>query len=137
MSEFHLRGYETFIVGGTVRDIIQGEASYDIDLATTMPLSSSLPLLQSMFGKVHPNPEFGYIRIGGNPASGEPFIDVKNFPLYNPGCADVLFGSDLDVDLKYRDFACNSIYYDPFNEAFIDPSGRGVDDALHKKSIYS
>lgn len=137
ISEIYYRGFEIYLVGGTVRDILQGIESNDIDLVTTMPLKSSLPLLRSMFGgktrsgneRVSHNNKTGFIRIGGTPASGDPFIDLKNFPVYSPGTKSALFGSDIDLDLKLRDFACNAIYYDPINKSLIDPSGRGVEDA--------
>jgi len=75
----------------------------------------------------------GYIRIGGTPASGDPFIDVKNFTLCNSGNGTTLFGSEIENDLKVRDFACNAIYFDPINNHILDPSGRGIEDAKTKK----
>lgn len=36
------------------------------------------------------------------------------------------------IDQRLRDFACNAVYYDPMNEVFIDPSGRGITDAKAK-----
>lgn len=134
ITEMYLRGYETYLVGGTVRDFIQGEKSKDIDLVTTMPLKSALPLIKSMFNnKYSYYKENGYIRIGGAPASGDPFIDVKNFTVSNSGAGSKIFGSEIESDLKIRDFACNAIYYDAINRRIIDPSGRGIKDAKNKK----
>lgn len=134
IQEFYYRGYETYLVGGTVRDFIQGEKSNDIDLVTTMPLKWALPLIRSMFNdKFSYARQHGYIRIGGTPASGDPFIDVKNFSLSNAGYGTSLFGSELADDFKIRDFACNAIYYEPINKLLIDPSGSGICDARAKK----
>lgn len=134
IQEFYYRGYETYLVGGTVRDFIQGEKSNDIDLVTTMPLKSALPLIKSMFNdKFSYHRQNGFIRIGGSPASGDPFIDVKNFYLSNAGYGTSLFGSELEDDFKIRDFACNAIYYEPINKLLIDPSGNGIGDAKDKK----
>ena len=133
ISEMYLRGYETYLVGGTVRDFLQGEKSKDIDLVTTMPLKSALPLIRSMFNnKYSYTKNHGFIRIGGSPASGDPFIDVKNFTLSNAGAGSKIFGSDIEFDCKIRDFACNAIYYDAINKRFIDPSGTGIEDAVSR-----
>ncbi|HMQ80180.1 MAG TPA: hypothetical protein PKE39_07325 [Ignavibacteria bacterium] len=136
ISEIYYRGFEVYLVGGTVRDVLQENTSQDIDIVTAMPLKSFIPLLKSMFNEnVHYYNKTGFVRIGGAPASGDPFIDIKNFPLYNPGGQTALFGSDINIDLKFRDFSCNAIYYDPINEVLIDPAGSGIDDAMDKKLI--
>ena len=133
IAEMYYRGYETYLVGGTVRDFIQGDKSNDIDLVTTMPLKSAIPLIKSMFNdKYSYSKENGFIRIGGTPASGDPFIDVKNFTLSFSGNGTTLFGSEIENDFKVRDFACNAIYYDPINNNILDPSGQGIDDAKTK-----
>lgn len=133
ISEIYFRGYETYLVGGTVRDFLQGEKSNDVDLVTTMPLKSAIPLIKSMFNdKYSYKKENGFIRIGGTPASGDPFIDVKNFTLCNSGYGTTLFGSEIEHDLRIRDFACNAIYYDTINKQILDPSGHGIDDAKDK-----
>lgn len=133
ITEMYLRGYETYLVGGTVRDFIQGEISNDIDLVTTMPLKSAIPLIKSMFNKYSYLGHNGYVRIGGKPASGDPFIDVKNFTSSNSGVGSKIFGSEIETDLKIRDFACNAIYYDAINKRILDPSGNGITDARNKK----
>lgn len=133
INEIYYRGYEVFLVGGTIRDYIQGEKSNDIDLVTTMPLKLAAPMISTMFDEQYSyRPENGYIRIGGTPASGDAFIDVKNFTYCFSGAGTTIFGSDLLSDMKTRDFACNSLYYDPINEAIIDVSGNGIDDAKNK-----
>jgi len=132
MREMYFRGYETYLVGGTVRDFIQGADSNDIDMVTTMPLKSALSLLRSMyFRNYHPNLKKGYVRLGGTPSSGEPFVDIKNFWLGHSGPGFV-FGSEIIDDYTARDFACNAIYYDPVNSQLIDPSGIGINDASTK-----
>jgi len=131
INEMYQRGYETYLVGGTVRDFVQGDKSNDIDLVTTMPLKSSFSLLKSMFSKFSPNLSQGYIRVGGKPSSGDPFIDIKNFWL-GLGGGSRIYGSEIIDDYTVRDFACNAIYYDPINEQLIDPSGVGISDAETK-----
>lgn len=133
ISEIWNRGFEIYVVGGTVRDILCGAKSKDVDLITTMPIPLCEPLIHSMFGSnCSSKREKGYIRIGGKP-KGEPFIDLKNFFQLNPGTKDVRFGSDFFRDICYRDFSCNSIYYDPINNLYIDPSGIGINDAKYRQ----
>ncbi|MFY0569468.1 hypothetical protein ACN28E_37365 [Archangium lansingense] len=128
--EVAARGFELYLVGGTVRDVLAGRPANDMDFATTMPLVMAVPLLNEMFGeRFKPKWETGYTRIGGSPESGDPFIDLKVFAYADLGTSDAIFGCDFMRDIAYRDFACNSVYYDPLNQALIDPSRRGIEDA--------
>jgi hypothetical protein len=133
VEEIWFRGYEVYLVGGTVRDVISGDDSNDIDIVTTMPLAKFQALLSSMFKKlVSLRYVNGYARLGGKGREGDPFIDLKVFCHGGIGTPDALFGSDFKLDLGMRDFACNAIYYDPINQALIDPSARGLEDAKRR-----
>ena len=132
--EIWSRGFEIFLVGGTVRDVIAGNATNDVDLVTSMPLFWATTLLESMYRKKPEiSPENGFVRLGGKPKSGDPFIDLKMISNYDLGTINACFGNDLDIDTQHRDFACNSVYYDPINEALIDPTGNGIADAERKQ----
>jgi hypothetical protein len=134
ISEIWLRGYEVYLVGGTVRDVLAGQSSFDVDLTTTMPLQLLRPLIHSMFrNRPEGSQENGFIRIGGAPESGDPFIDVKVFCHRSPGTKAAVFGSDFQADVAHRDFSCNSVYYDPVNKILVDPTGRGVEDAVNRQ----
>jgi hypothetical protein len=133
VTEMWARGFETFVVGGTVRDVIAGQDSKDVDLITTMPLSKLIHLVQGMYGwprKIdEPAANNGHLRLGGRRGTSDPFIDLSVFKYYQVGSPNAVFGSSFERDLGHRDFACNSIYYDPMNEVLIDPSGYGISDA--------
>jgi hypothetical protein len=136
IEEIWNRGYEVFLVGGTVRDVIAGKSSHDIDLVTSIPLLKSEILLSSMFRqKADIDFNNGFVRLGGAPKSGDPFIDLKEFTHLYPGTEHARFGSCFADDIHFRDFACNSIYYDPIDSALIDPTGTGISDA--EKNILS
>ncbi|WP_288409639.1 hypothetical protein [uncultured Sphingomonas sp.] len=123
------RGFEIFLVGGTVRDILAGQVANDIDLVTTMPLRRMVGFLKEMFQtKEEGTGKFGYIRLGGRPASGDPFIDLKVFSNSMSGTEFATFGVGFERDVAFRDFACNAVYYDPINEVIVDPTGHGVKD---------
>lgn len=133
ITEIWNRGYEIFLVGGTVRDVIAGTHTNDVDLVTSMPLTRAMALLESMYRrKPSVSIENGFVRLGGVPGSGDPFIDLRMFTHHEPGTPNARFGSRFDLDLRHRDFACNAVYYDPINEALIDPSGIGIKDAEQK-----
>jgi hypothetical protein len=134
VTEIWCRGYEVFLVGGTVRDVIAGVSTNDVDLVTSMPLSKAVPLLTSMYRREPDrSEENGFVRLGGKPGSGDPFIDLKMFTHHEPGTPNALFGARFDYDVYHRDFACNSVYYDPINKVLIDPTGTGILDAENKR----
>ena len=129
-EEIWFRGYEVYVVGGTVRDVICGQKPHDVDLVTTMPILKFDNLLRSMFkGQLSFSDPNGYARLGGSGKSGDPFIDLKTFTHSGMGTPNALFGSTFARDIGVRDFACNSVYYDPINKVLIDPSCRGIQDA--------
>jgi hypothetical protein len=130
IHEIWYRGFEVFLVGGTVRDIIAGGESKDVDLVTTMPLKLALPLLTNMFrGTPSIDDKNGFVRLGGTPKSRDPFIDLKCFVYKEPGTDQAVFSGNFDRDIRHRDFACNSVYYDPVNNALFDPRQRGIQTA--------
>jgi tRNA nucleotidyltransferase/poly(A) polymerase len=130
IDEIWNRGYEVFLVGGTVRDVVAGGEAHDVDLVTSMPLKHAVPLLTRMF-RSDPDidEENGYVRLGGPWKDGAPFIDLKSFVFRQPGSAEAVFAGDIIRDHKHRDFACNALYYDPVNDALLDPSGIGLHGA--------
>jgi hypothetical protein len=129
-TEIWSRGFEIFLVGGTVRDVLSGAAPNDVDFVTTMPLERIKKILPSML-RYTPTlaKERGYVRIGGKPESGDPFVDLKVFSNSLVGTPEATFGVGFERDVAHRDFACNAVYYDPINEILIDPTGIGVADA--------
>lgn len=135
IEEIWSRGFEVFLVGGTVRDILAGEKANDVDLVTSMPLALALDVLRPMFrnNALNVQPHTGFCRLGGTPASGDPFIDLKMVCLDNLGTPNAQFGADLSTDVAHRDFACNALYYDPKNKVIIDPSGSGLADVQTRK----
>ena len=132
IEEIWTRGFEVFLVGGTVRDVLAGQSPKDVDLVTSMPLQLLRPLMESMYRDSELAPAAqrnGHVRLGGRMGTTDPFIDLCVFKLGAPGTKDATFGCNFSADIAHRDFACNSVYYDPKNAVLIDPSGRGILDA--------
>jgi hypothetical protein len=133
-TEIWSRGFEVFVVGGTVRDVLHDANSRDVDFVTTMPLVYARRFLRSMY-RYDPSEKDsrGFIRIGGSPDSGDPFIDLKVFSDSLLGTEDATFGVGFERDVKHREFACNCLYYDPINEVLVDPTGYGIEDAIVRR----
>lgn len=138
IEEIWARGYEVFLVGGAVRDVLNGDEPNDVDLVSTIPFPFLSSIAESMFGPLgySRSKKNGFMSIGQNAGhrKGEKgtLIDIKNFFLVAPGTNDAQFGSDIHFDHRLRDFSCNSVYYDPINAVFVDPCGHGIEDARNK-----
>lgn len=136
ISEVWYRGFDIFLVGGTVRDVINGSISNDVDLVTSMPLSKVYSLATAMFGRIpkeYCKTNTGYIKIAGSSSSEDPFMDLKTFCSHGLGTDHAVFGNNMSLDTSLRDFACNAVYYEPINQLLIDPSGIGIRDAQEKR----
>jgi hypothetical protein len=71
----------------------------------------------------------GRLRLGGLPGSGDPVIGLSVFRHSYAGQADALFSDSFEYDVRNRDFSCNAIYFDPFNNVYVDPTAHGIYDA--------
>jgi poly(A) polymerase len=128
-------GYEGYIVGGAVRDLIVGLEPKDFDVATNAtpeqirPLFRRARIIGRRFQLVHV--VFGQEIIETStfraPASEEQETDEHGRIL-----RDNVFGSQ-EEDAKRRDFTMNALYYDPHNEEVIDYHN-GVAD-LKKRQV--
>lgn len=100
-------GYETYFVGGCVRDTLLGKKIKDIDIAT----AASPKVVQSLFEKVIPvGIEHGtvIVRLGGESYEVTTFRrDGKYSDQRRPD--DVEFVMDIEEDLKRRDFTINAL----------------------------
>lgn len=128
VNEIWYRGFEVFVVGGTVRDILSGDEPNDVDIVTTMPLFIARDLFEKMLTNPDIDTETGILRLGGKRQTPDPFVDLKVFCDDYYGEANALFGDNFEKDIRRRDFSCNSIFYEPVNRVIIDPCGHGIAD---------
>ena len=115
-------GYEAYIVGGAVRDLIIGLEPKDFDVATNatpeqvQPLFRRARIIGRRFKLVHV--VFGREIIETStfraPSTGEQLTDDHGRIL-----RDNVFGNQ-QQDAERRDFTINALYYDPVNETVID-----------------
>ncbi|HEX6059668.1 MAG TPA: CCA tRNA nucleotidyltransferase [Gemmatimonadaceae bacterium] len=115
-------GFETWCVGGAVRDALLGHPHLDWDLATAATPAE----VQRLFKRTKPiGIEFGTVGVlkGGHMFEVTTFRrDVRTDGRH----AVVEFGASLDEDLARRDFTINAIAYSPSRRRVHDPfDGRG------------
>jgi len=125
-------GYETWCVGGAIRDNLLGLANHDFDLTTAAPPTE----VQKLFKRTVPvGIAHGTVAVlDGNNQPHEVTTFRKDITT-NGRHAVVEFGVSLMDDLARRDFTINAIAYHPTKHEWRDPF-QGEED-LGKKLIRS
>jgi len=125
-------GFETWCVGGAIRDNLLGVPNHDFDLTTAAPP----PTVQKLFKRTVPvGIEHGTVAVLD--ANNQPH-EVTTFrkDIHTDGRhAVVEFGVSIMDDLARRDFTINAIAYHPIRHEWRDPF-QGEQD-LSKKLIRS
>ncbi len=111
-------GYQAYVVGGSLRDILLGLEPKDWDVTT-----SAFPAnIAAIFDNVIPTGErYGTITVVQDGLSVEvtTFRTDGNYNGHRP--QNVRFGVSLLDDLARRDFTLNAIAYDPVGGELVDP----------------
>lgn len=117
-------GYETWCVGGAIRDGLLGDDQLDVDLATAAPPAA----VQRLFRRTVPvGVEHGTVGVL-DPDGGLHEVTTFRRDVRTDGRrAEVEFGVSLDEDLARRDFTINAIAWHPLRREWRDPFG-GRDD---------
>jgi poly(A) polymerase len=122
----HLRnyGYEAFLVGGAVRDMLIGKTPKDFDIVTNAEPAKIKRLFRNsrIIGK-----RFRLVHI----FFGEKIFEVSTFRSLVDGTIGNSFGT-MDEDVMRRDFTLNALYYDPLKEQLIDYVGGVKDIRAHR-----
>lgn len=127
-------GYDAYLVGGCVRDIILGKEPKDWDVTT----NAHPDQIQALFPDTYYNNTFGTVGVvaEGEVAPNVQVVEVtpyrKEGPYTDARRPDsVEFGVSLEEDLSRRDFTVNAIAYDPHKGHLHDPY-KGQDDLAAK-----
>ncbi|HEY7878176.1 MAG TPA: CCA tRNA nucleotidyltransferase [Gemmatimonadaceae bacterium] len=111
-------GFETWCVGGAVRDALLGYAHLDWDLAT----AATPPQVRALFKRTVPvGIEFGTVGVLDADNTMHEVTTFRRDVKTDGRHAVVEFGASLDEDLARRDFTINAIAYDPLGERVYDP----------------
>jgi tRNA nucleotidyltransferase (CCA-adding enzyme) len=113
------KGFESFFVGGAVRDMAMGISASDYDIVTKAKPEEVEDIFSDRvvktFGK-----SFKVVEVDG--------IEVATYRKDKYGGFDdkdvvISYADTLEEDLERRDFTINAIAYDPLTQAIIDPHG--------------
>src|SRR5690349_19637929 len=116
-------GFETWCVGGAVRDALLGHPHLDWDLAT----AAKPEQVRKLFKRTVPvGVEFGTIGVLDDDNVMHEVTTFRRDVQTDGRHAVVEFGASLDDDLARRDFTINAIAYSPRDGSIRDPfDGRG------------
>jgi len=123
MHRLHTNGYEAYLVGGGVRDILLGLQPKDFDIATNAhpeqvnDLFKNSRLIGRRFKLVHIM--FGRELIEVATFRGQAIEDSKKQSEQGMLLRDNVYGS-IDEDAIRRDFTINALYYSPKNFSVYD-----------------
>jgi poly(A) polymerase/tRNA nucleotidyltransferase (CCA-adding enzyme) len=122
-------GFQVFLVGGCVRDLLMDTIPKDYDITTDATPEQIL----SLFPRTFYNNKFGTVSVVTAPESEiddqkvkDSIVEVTPFRLEsaysdNRHPDQVSWSKNVMDDLKRRDFTCNAIAYDIFENKIIDP----------------
>lgn len=120
LNRLEEEGYKSYIVGGSVRDLILGKTPHDYDI-TTSATPDEIQRIFKDFKTLAIGKQFGTVVV----VQGENNTEITTFRLegkYLDGRrpSEVSFSDDIYEDLSRRDFTINAIAYNE-KEGTIDP----------------
>ena len=125
-------GYETWCVGGAMRDNLLGLENHDFDLTTAAPPEE----VRRLFKRTVPvGIEHGTVAVLGRDNRAHEVTTFRRDIRTDGRHAVVEFGVSLTDDLARRDFTINAIAYHPIRHEWRDPFKGAAD--LAKKLIRS
>ena len=124
ISGLHNAGYDAYIVGGAVRDLLIGKHPKDFDIATSAEPARIRKIFKNsrLIGK-----RFRLVHVFYGPK----IYEVSTFRSLEGGSVGNTFGT-IDEDVRRRDFTLNALYYDPIKNIIVDYVG-GIGDIRKKK----
>ncbi|WGK69640.1 hypothetical protein P0082_01910 [Candidatus Haliotispira prima] len=119
-KQLKARGYEAYLVGGAVRDLLLGSKPKDFDIVTDAIPSEIRSFIKNsrVIGK-----RFRLVHIF---YPGGKIIEVITFRSLDSGAHNPLYGT-IEEDVQRRDFTVNALYYNLNNEQILDFVGAMAD----------
>lgn len=121
-------GYDTWWVGGCVRDMLSGQIPKDIDIGTSADPNQVLACFEK--GKEVPRP-LGSVRIKQGKYTFEVTTFRKESTVSDGRIPESIEYSNKEEDAARRDFTVNAMYFHPVSGELFDPYG-GVADLKEK-----
>ena len=118
-------GYESYIVGGAVRDLILGKKPKDFDIVTAANPTRIKKIFRNsrIIGR-----RFRLVHV----FFGQKILEVSTFRSIKDGPTSNTFGT-IEEDVLRRDFSLNALFYDPMKQLVVDYVG-GMKD-IRKRLI--
>jgi len=116
-QRFTQEGYEIYLVGAGVRNLLQGKIPVDCDFTTNAPPE----VIQSLFEDSFYDNQFGTVGIALETKRGEEVYEITTYRTER-GYSDkrrpdvVKWGQQLEEDLQRRDFSWNAIVIGPIKK---------------------
>ncbi|GHV94064.1 polynucleotide adenylyltransferase [Spirochaetia bacterium] len=117
-------GFDTYIVGGAVRDLILGKKPKDFDIASEASPSRIKKIFRNsrIIGR-----RFRLVHVYFGPR----IFEVSTFRSLKDGPTSNTFGT-IEEDVMRRDFTMNALFYDPGQQIVVDYVG-GMKDIREKR----
>lgn len=133
-EELKNAGFEAYLVGGCVRDLIIGLKPKDWDFATNALPAEIMKIFKNSFyeneygtvGVVNDSPDDGNLDETLKVVEITPYREETGYSDFRRP-DEVKFGTTLEKDLSRRDFTINAIALDPYKGQVIDPYKGQVD----------
>src|SRR5665213_4363149 len=116
-------GYEAWVVGGCVRDLLLGRKPKDWDVTT----NANPEQIQGLFENTFYTNDFGTVGIVNDAVSDETLKVIEVTPYRLEGKYSdarrpdsVTFSPHIEDDLKRRDFTINALAFSPGSEKLLD-----------------
>jgi poly(A) polymerase len=123
-SRLQANGYESYIVGGAVRDLILGKKPKDFDIASSATPAQIKRIFRNSrsIGR-----RFRLVHVFFGPK----IFEVSTFRSLKDGHTSNTYGT-IEEDVLRRDFSFNALFYDPGKQVVVDYVG-GMEDIKKKR----
>jgi poly(A) polymerase len=112
VNRLRVSGFETYIVGGAVRDLILGQAPKDFDIVSS---ASPIRIRKIFYNARIIGHRFRLVHVG---VAGKLF-EVSTFRSLKDGPTSNTYGT-IEEDVLRRDFSLNALFYDPIDQLVVD-----------------
>jgi tRNA nucleotidyltransferase (CCA-adding enzyme) len=103
-------GPSVYLVGGTVRDILLGEPSFDVDVVVEGDaIAAAEALAKALGGRVRTHPQFGTAVIFYGDDGRLDVVTARSETYHAPAALPTVEPGSIDEDLRRRDFTINAM----------------------------